>query len=223
MTKEQIIRLAVQYAGRTPNGTQGPGDVSIWLDMYEVHKNDLLERTPKSFAFKIARDLPIVEGGEDLKFKYKYKLPRGVVEVHQLNPSTLSATDVGLRSTYPLLSIGLVGNEEDILNPQETEGSFTVRNGVLHTNVEVTDIIYSFEDSEIDFPALFVQALAYHLAAGISRSHNADPHKINQLQKQANDMLATVEIKDRTPRDLDSQAIRAWIDRYFKYSSGVFI
>ena len=167
LSKEALINQARSYASLAPLNSATMSTAEL---QYDLLKASMLRERPWPFTVALSKDIQSTTQGEDLGYSLKYRLPTDAIGVIALNPQNRYLPTSA--SNHDLLRIGLSpGDDQPIANIQQT-GEFFVKDGILHTNVNVTEILYQRDPREkeytVDFQLSLAWALAKHFAITVS-------------------------------------------------------
>ena len=170
MNKSEIINLALQTAGDPPVST----DQQVqYQSAYKMVLDDLLSERRWLFSLQLLSTLPKTTDGTDLNYSYKYQLPSDAIGILDTSASknqylnSMSIAD-GLTVGYNLPPL----SDRKAVNSV----NFVFLDGVLHSDQEVTQVIYQRkvipEVMTPEFRVLFIHKLAEFIAGNMRRNHD---------------------------------------------------
>ena len=159
LSKEALINQARHYASLAPLNSANMASAEL---QYDLIKASMLNERPWPFTVVISSDIHSTTQGEDLGYSKKYRLPADAVGVVALNPRLRYTPNSN--SNYDLIRIGLVPNDDQPVSNLSDGQDFFVKNGILHANVDVDEILYQRDPKEKDLTVDFTLALAWNMA-----------------------------------------------------------
>lgn len=211
-SKERIINLARQHASLAALNSS---TMSQAEDMFELLKNSMLEERPWPFGLALARELQQTDQGEDLNYQYKYRLPQDAVNVIALNPTTNYSVP-NSASNYDLIRIGIAPTDDQPIGLLKQSSDFFVKAGILHTNCQVTDIMYVKQPAERDFSVDFTLALSWALAKyfAITVSNNGELAAYCEREMNRHHTRALRGLNKQFP-SIEKKVLYSWLKQYY--------
>ena len=210
MRKSDLINLALQISGSPPV----TNDQQVqYKPAYDMILESLLAERPWLFTLKLLTRLDIAHNSVDLRYKYRYQLPSdavGVVNTDLKNLSFLqgmsveSALEIGYDIPLP---------EDRVHSP--TNSSYIFLNGVLHSDTEITQIIYRREVKPEIMTPEFRELFAYKLGHFI-----ASAAKDHELTRELKSLIKVKHVnavaRERTASpDPHRVQIQKWLNNYY--------
>ena len=218
LTKNDIISLALESAAqiRVP-----PDQLAHFDTMYELIKNSTLKERPWLFSLAVTTDLRTTEEGGNRGFANRYKLPKDAIAVLQLNPGRLVPLSV---SPDVALQMGYNIDPYDRIS-QMSRPRFIFVDNVLHTDIEVCEVIYKKDPAESEWPEDFALVVMWKLAEYIAVTRSQKPELVAKARQQAREytLKAIRPILEVGPSPVSEKALQHWLDVYYKalYQQGV--
>ena len=218
LTKNDIISLALESAAqiRVP-----PDQLTHFDTMYELIKNSTLKERPWLFTLTVTKDLRATEDGGNRGFKNKYRLPKDALSVLQLNPGQLIPFTV---SPDIALTVGYNIDRHDRLS-QLTRPRFIYVDGVLHTDIEVNEVIYKNDPPESQWSEDFALVVMWKLAEYIATTRSQKRELVAKARQQAREytLKAIRPILEIGPSPVSEKSLQHWLDVYYRalYQQGV--
>lgn len=196
-TIEDIINFSLNKAGRMDKEAS---EMTQELKIYDIYLRDLLEERNWVWSFGTTRSVTQTEDGNDLGFKYRYRIGADAEEVVAINFGSnigLAGLSIheSLRAGY---AIDPIGEPEGIPG----DNSFVFINGVLHSNSEVTSVIFKKIPDPVEMPTPFKILLAWKMATHFVIEPGGDRDRqdtINSELRKAH--LRACRFETRKPTD----------------------
>ena len=213
LSKERVINLARNHVNLPPLASSSQVQAE---EMYELIKASMLEERPWPFCLEITSDLRPTESGQKLNYSYKYKLPTDAVGVVALSPNA-NYTVGDTLSRYDLIRIGIAPNDDQppAASTNNLDG-FHFKDGILHTNTKVDEVLYKREPAEKEFTTDFMLSLSWSLARylAITVLGKSD---IAAYCKQEADQYHSRAYKGLTRQfpNIDRKMLDSWVRQYY--------
>ena len=212
LSKEKVINLARQHASLAALNSSTMQQAE---EMYELLKDSMLEERPWPFALGLARGLQATDQGEDLNYRFKYRLPSDAVNVIAIN-STKPYGIPSAASNYDLIRIGIAPIDDQPVGTLGSATDFFVKAGLLHTNTEVSDILYVKTPAEKDFSTDFTLALSWALAKyfAITVSNNGELAAYCEREMGRHHTRALRGLNKQFP-SIEKKVLYSWLKQYY--------
>ena len=160
MSKEKLINQARTYASLAPLNSSTMESAEL---QYDLLKSSMLTERPWPFTVALSKEVQVTTKGEDLGYDRKYRIPVDAIGVIAINPNQRYLTNT-VSSNYDLVRTGLSPGDDAPISRTTPHGDFFVKSGILHTNVEVSEILYQRDPREKEYSTDFQLSLAWALA-----------------------------------------------------------
>lgn len=205
-TDEKIIRQAMLQA------RMGKADIQTlddYLESYEFIKTELLARRNWVFIMDILEGNAIrpAKPSVNLGLTYTYSLPSYVLGVKAVNPTISQFRPMGVMEA---LKYGIsLENDGDMLGV--AEGNHTFRDGILHSSVEVTEVLVRKNVDASVFTPSFATLLATEFASFLAGAVKEEEILKQSLKRQALDQYIIAANESDVPRDAKTNKILHWL------------
>ena len=211
--KEEIIQDALIEANL---GLQDVSSTDAYSRLYDLTLHALIEKHNFIFSYGVASNLSEAIGAEDLGYRYKYTLSADVLDIVEINP----ANDAIFGSVREALRFGTAATREEIASQGSTSAlseSYIKIGNVLHSDVQVSVIVYKKGQDDYDMTATFKNALTLELAKRMVRADNPDNMQLfYSLRKDAKEALGqAIIVNTRPPQDPQLRALFDWYKTYY--------
>ena len=212
LSKEKVINLARAHITLPPLNA---GAQRSTEEMYELLKTSMLEERPWPFCLALTTDIQSTDGGENLNYSFKYRLPADALGVVALNPNeryTLAAA----ASNYDLLRVGLSPGDDQPLSALTSRQDFYFKAGILYSNVAVNEILYKRDPDEREFSTDFMLSLSWQLAKYLATSAKGRADLAAHCEREASMYHARAyrHLTQQFP-GIDEKMLRNWIKQFY--------
>lgn len=193
-TVSKLINFARSTAGKSPVAeTKMAPDREI----YDIFNEALLEERTWLFAYAITTDLTLTKPTTDLGYKYAYVVDvQDIEDVLDVNPQS-SRIDIDRVGRRRAVDFGIVAPIITERGPQGAD--FIYVNGVLHTDQEVTKVIYKRIPVPTAMTAEYKLLLAYKIAYHFSLTPGADIERRQLIKSEITNLHVRAARADITP------------------------
>ena len=166
-----IIEEALAEANSS-NGTASQNEILRYTPLYRDLKAIALKSQPDPYTFTYKISGPLLEADVPLDRGYAkaYKCPASCLNVERLNPDSLN--EVYFTSVREAFMCGKDIDSDLGSRFNKLDSSFVVVDGIIHTDVEVESIMYSYDIPESEMPPEFRQYMIFKLARRIALRNN---------------------------------------------------
>ena len=211
LTKNEIINLALESSAQA---TLPPDQLRAFDTIYELIKTSSLRERPWLFTLAATRDVNSTDKGGNRGFAYKYQLPKDTISVLSLNPSSTIPYSL---SPAQGLSVGYAIDPYDKLS-QTTQPKYIFVDDVLHTDAEVSEVIYKKDAPESEWTTDFALVVMWKLAEYIATSRTQKPALASQCKRNARDYMirALRPLSEVGPVPVSDRALQHWLRAWYK-------
>lgn len=217
MTKEELIKEALIRANQ---GLIGDNEIANYNLLYDTELDAALAQHKDKwlFSYDITSLLDQTTDGNDLGYQYKYLVPGDTLSVICINPES----SFRFISAKEALKYGYAVTNEDLAFSYSTNNQYSFllidspSGPILHTDVEVTKILYSKKVTPVVmdplFRKFFILQLAYTIGTVKDPGNHALNDKLEAKAKKAHIAALTPYLK--RPVDPQLAAIYDWVKTY---------
>ena len=211
LSKEKVINQARHYVSLAPLNSHTMESAEI---QYDLIKASMLQERPWPFTIALSRDIQATTQGEDLGYSYKYRLPVDALGVITINPNQRYLVSAG--SNHDRIRIGLAPVDDQPISNLVQEHNYFVKEGILHSNIEVDEILYQKEPKEKDFTVDFMLALSWNLAKFFAISVSNDGQLAAYCANEAETYHAkAMKGLTRMYPSIPARAFTNWVRLYY--------
>ena len=212
LSKEAVINLARSHITLPPLSSSAQKTTE---DMYELLKSSAINERPWPFCLAISQDVQATDGGENLNYSFKYRIPADAVGVVAINPNQRYLTSATASRT-DLIRIGLSPGDDLPLAALPSHSDFYFKAGILYSNVQVTEILYKRDPDEREFSTDFMLSLSWQLARYLSVSvkGRADLAAFCEQEASRYHTRAYRGLTQQFP-GIDAKMLNNWVKQYY--------
>ena len=193
-TEAEIINFARELAGEGPlNESEMVNEMRV----YNIFHEALSEERTWVFAYALSKNLTLSESVTDLGFKYAYVVNEEDIEdVIAVNPNT-SNVDLNRVGFRRAVDYGYA--IDPISESGEINADFIYVNGILHTDREVSRIIYKRVAKPSGMTAEYKLLLAYKIALHLSLTPGSDITRRDYIKSELRRLHVRAARNDAKP------------------------
>ena len=215
---ESIVNLINDARAEGQEAELSSSELAEDLRHYDRYlKGALAEPHNWLFAFGIAENINQTQDGNNLGYRFRYRLGVPAEDVIAVNPETR----IRFRSEASAFGVGYVlGDDGSLDYGRGKSGSFIFIDGILHTDDIVKQVIYKRKVEPRSMEENFRQMLIYRLARFYNRTGKKDRDTEAYLKRlEMSSHKKAIAINRRKPQDSQLALIYDFLRRFYTETS----